>query len=259
MPVIATGPKGSNIWDLGGQAPVLISGPYLVRDATILGPVLALTGDLNATVSTPITVFAPSSIKILTWNGKPVLGATRSKNGPLTATLPASLPKYSLPDLHSLNWLYADSLPEISPTFNAAKTGLIKADKTKTNNPFQPYYGGPWVLYASDYGFHVNSVHFLSCPLLIRNIRRATCSGVARLRIARGSLPPRLSISQYLAEITLPSLLGSTTTILVRSIIEFAPATRASLSPTSIYAMEPTMSQFYKSEPLVTLDLTTSS
>ncbi|KAJ6612233.1 glycoside hydrolase family 35 protein [Mycena sp. CBHHK59/15] len=59
---------------------------------------------------------------------------------------------WSLPNLQWSVWRYADSLPEILPSFDAS--ALTTADHTSTTSKFPPYYGSPWILYADDYGYH---------------------------------------------------------------------------------------------------------
>ncbi|KIJ24287.1 glycoside hydrolase family 35 protein [Sphaerobolus stellatus SS14] len=131
-------------------ASVLVSGPYLVRNASISGPVLALRGDLNET--TTLEVLAPASIKGVTWNGAPVV-ALPTAQGTLKCVLPFTLKKPTLPSLKSLQWACTDSLPEVQPGFDDST--WVVANKTTTNRPpqYQPF-SGKFLLYADEYGFH---------------------------------------------------------------------------------------------------------
>ena len=81
-------------------------GPYLVRGAKLSGNKLAITGDVvNAT---SLEVFAPKTVKTITWNGRKV-DTHSTEHGSLKASLKA--PKsIKLPSLSS--WKSNDSLPE---------------------------------------------------------------------------------------------------------------------------------------------------
>ena len=50
--------------------PALVQGGYLVRTAAVQRPTLALTGDTAS--AGPLTVWAPSGVSHVTWNGQPV-------------------------------------------------------------------------------------------------------------------------------------------------------------------------------------------
>lgn len=144
---------GANFFDLGASAPALVAGPYLTRSVSADGATLALVGDLDA--PTRVTVLAPRRFTSFTWNGLPVRGMRKTAWGALEAALPEPKTTWDVPDLRTATWRYADSLPEISAAFDAVASGMVPANKTSTNNPFPPYYGAPWILYGSDYGFHV--------------------------------------------------------------------------------------------------------
>ncbi|KAJ7692256.1 putative beta-galactosidase [Mycena rosella] len=129
---------------------VLVLGPYLVRSATAQGTVLQLTGDLNAT--TPLDIFAPSRFTSVTWNGATV-HTTVSTLGSLRGSLafPATLAAAPVPVLADLEWVCADSLPELDAAFDDST--WVLANKTTTQRPQQPT-AGKFVLYSSEYGFH---------------------------------------------------------------------------------------------------------
>ncbi|KAL4260568.1 glycosyl hydrolase 35 family protein [Pleurotus pulmonarius] len=128
----------------------LVHGPYLVRSATKHGETLALTGDLNST--TTIQVFAGADVRSVSWNGVPV-NVRRSELGSLQGVLsfPRTLSSVEIPDLPSIQWRCADSLPELAPNFDDAD--WVVANKTSTTRPQQPS-AGKFVLYSSEYGFH---------------------------------------------------------------------------------------------------------
>ncbi|KXN92303.1 putative beta-galactosidase A [Leucoagaricus sp. SymC.cos] len=141
--------------DVAGITPVLVVGPYLVRDAILQGQTLSITGDLNRT--TIFQVFGPNSINRIQWNGQDV-EVSKTTWGSLSATLPGPRgTNVSLPSLKDLTWKYADSLPEIKDGYDDSK--WVNADHTTTTSKFPRYYGGPWNLsVASDYGYHVGNI-----------------------------------------------------------------------------------------------------
>lgn len=151
---IITSPKApySNFYSYGSNETVLVGGPYLVRNASIHGTTLSLTGDLLATATTTLTVFAPDRIRTVKWNGVQV---SLEPHDPLTAfgalvshfhaTIYESLKLPALTD-----WVYANSLPEIEPTFDDSKWAVVKDGPL--NNPYPPFYGDKW-LYSCECGF----------------------------------------------------------------------------------------------------------
>ncbi|KAF8320898.1 glycoside hydrolase family 35 protein [Clavulina sp. PMI_390] len=128
---------------------VLIYGPYLVREATLSGSTLSIVGDINAT--TTINVFAPKSVRSISWNGTPLSTKTNSV-GALSATIAF---KYSsiaaLPSLTTAEWLCHDTLPEKAVSFDDSTWTV--ANKTSVLRPDKPI-GGKYVLYADEYGYH---------------------------------------------------------------------------------------------------------
>ncbi|KAH8682618.1 putative beta-galactosidase B [Xylariales sp. PMI_506] len=130
---------------------VLVQGPYLVRSAALKKDTLALTGDVaNAT---SITVFAPQSVRTLTWNGKPLSLKYSTIAGVLTASISAA-PQFTLPKLSG--WKYADSLPEVQTNYSATSSAWVAATHTNTTNPTLPAFNNP-VLYVDDYQIHVGN------------------------------------------------------------------------------------------------------
>ncbi|KAG5637345.1 hypothetical protein H0H81_004902 [Sphagnurus paluster] len=154
MPTISGTGDFADFIDIGASAPLLISGPYLVRSAALSGNKLALKGDLAATAT--LTVFGPSTLDSITWNGKAVGALKRTSTGAWEAQLTASIPRVTVPDLMTATWKYADSLPELQANFD--ESSLIDANHTSTTSTFAPYYGGPWILYADDYGHHAGNL-----------------------------------------------------------------------------------------------------
>lgn len=144
-----------NYWQIGTNTSVLVGGPYLVRNASISGSQLELRGDLNT--SARLTVIAPSNIRSVTWNGRPVsadvnAASTLTSQGGFIGQLEAApASTIAVPKLN--NWKFAESLPEIQSTFSDASWTV--ANHTTTNIPFPPYYGDGRILYGCDYELYV--------------------------------------------------------------------------------------------------------
>ncbi|CAE6536961.1 unnamed protein product [Rhizoctonia solani] len=148
-----TGTTGNGIYDLSPRTgSVLVFGPYLVRNATLMGSTLTLVGDLASNTTTELEVMAPSSVKTITWNGKSAK-LSKTSSGTLKAALTVPDLKPALPDLKSLEWKCADSLPEVEFGFDDSEWTV--GNKTTTARParFQPL-GGKVMLYADEYGYH---------------------------------------------------------------------------------------------------------
>ncbi|KAI0738816.1 glycoside hydrolase superfamily [Daedaleopsis nitida] len=143
-----------NYWQLGTNTTALVSGPYLVRNATLSRDgTLALRGDLNASV--PLTIIAPPSVTSVTWNGEGVRVQNHGR-GVLSGRLVkrANVRDVNVPELKG--WKFADSLPEIQSDFDDSTWTV--ANKTKTNISHKPEFGDGRVLYGCDYGFCENTV-----------------------------------------------------------------------------------------------------
>lgn len=81
---------------------MFVRGPYLVRNATIVGDTLNLSGDLNST--SEVEIIAPRAIDQVKWNGN-LIQISRTSYGSLTSTLTFTQPAISLPDLTKLTWV----------------------------------------------------------------------------------------------------------------------------------------------------------
>jgi hypothetical protein len=64
------------------------------------------------------------------------------------------LPEVSLPDLQTLTWKAADSLPELSEKYDDSR--WVEANITNTTNPNTPET--PVSLYSGDYGYHTGHI-----------------------------------------------------------------------------------------------------
>ncbi|TFK90360.1 glycoside hydrolase family 35 protein [Polyporus arcularius HHB13444] len=148
-----TVPGFEHFWQFGTNTTALVSGPYLVRNATLNAGTLVLRGDLNASV--PLTIVAPAEVKRVTWNGEHIAVKEHGR-GLLTGQLKqkTGLGSVKVPEL--TGWKYADSLPEVQAGFDDSK--WIIANKTRTNIFQKPLFGDGRVLYGCDYGFCENTV-----------------------------------------------------------------------------------------------------
>lgn len=152
QPTISGGGNFANYVGVSASTPVLVHGPYLVRNASLdSGHHLSLWGDVDET--TTISIFGPSTLSSVLWNGATVKNVKQTGKGSWEASIAFVTPAVVLPDLQSTIWRFRDSLPEIQPDFDGF--GTVPADQTTTVSVFPPYYGEPWILYADQYGFHV--------------------------------------------------------------------------------------------------------
>ena len=84
----------------------------------------------------------------MTWNGEPValeetdIGSLRG-----SVTLPDALSDVTVPLLSDVDWVCADSLPELALDFD--DSDWVVADKTSTGRPQKPFAGKVCVLYLS--------------------------------------------------------------------------------------------------------------
>ncbi|KAJ7264004.1 glycoside hydrolase family 35 protein [Mycena haematopus] len=145
-PIIAGPGSFGNFFSIGSNETVLVSGPYVLRTASIHFNTLSLTGDLNGT--TVMEVIAPKSVSIILWNNVPVR-ITRTTRGSFTGRV-GGTHNVDLPTLN--NWKVSGSLPEIDPDFDDSTFTL--ADKTTTNYTNLPPLAGSQVLYSQQYGFY---------------------------------------------------------------------------------------------------------
>lgn len=140
-------------WGIGTNESVLVGGPYLVRDANILGSTLALRGDLQNGVQ--LRVVAPRKVKTITWNGARVAlsddaSSAITSRGGLSGQLELKSPLSSIRVPQLTEWKYRDSLPEVQKDFDDNSWTI--ANHTTTNIPYLPYYNDGKILYGCDYG-----------------------------------------------------------------------------------------------------------
>ena len=119
----------------------LVEGGYLVRTAEVRGATLALTGDTST--AGPLTVWAPSGVSRVTWNGQPVATTTASDGslqGRVAGPAPVTMPALT-------DWKFSSETPEAQPGFDDSSWTLADHPVSNASSPSTP------VLYASDYGY----------------------------------------------------------------------------------------------------------
>ncbi|KDN44533.1 glycoside hydrolase family 35 protein [Tilletiaria anomala UBC 951] len=135
----------------------LISGVYLIRNATISGNTLELFG--ATTKASTLEVFTTPEVSKISFNGK-ALESSKTEYGSVKASSPGPTDEalsFQPPKL--TGWKYADSLPEISSHFDDKH--WTKADHTSSHNE---YFQDPVVqtqgkvLFADAYGYHANNI-----------------------------------------------------------------------------------------------------
>ncbi|PPQ68771.1 hypothetical protein CVT24_007713 [Panaeolus cyanescens] len=144
----ASGPMGQ----FEKENPIIVKGGYLLRSVAVKDGVLAIKGDLNGTANFEIIAPTKDSASV-TFNGSP-LSLTKTSYGTLTASRAASLPNVVVPNLSSLTWKTANSLPEILQSYS--DSAWVTASHNSTVNPRKPATNV--VLYAGDYGFHTGNI-----------------------------------------------------------------------------------------------------
>ena len=97
-----------NYTDLFNTA-VIVKGGYLLRTASIDGPLLLLTGDINETTTFEV-IGAPASVTAVRFNDDPIQ-SKQMKNWVFIGTIAFSPATHALPNLIELTWKYIDSLP----------------------------------------------------------------------------------------------------------------------------------------------------
>ncbi|KAG9025922.1 hypothetical protein FRB95_009626 [Tulasnella sp. JGI-2019a] len=152
-------------WSIGTNESIIVGGPHLVRSASYSTESrrLDLVGDLAMDQDTFLTVIAlPKYTTSITWNGQFVETFAPSNldgaTSPGVIKIPLRQARSAASSLTSNafkppildDWEYADSLPEISSTYDDSK--WMTANNKTTHLPYPPLFGES-VLYGCDYGF----------------------------------------------------------------------------------------------------------
>lgn len=135
--------------------PVLQRGPTLVRTAVAQRSTLALTGDTEA--AKPLEVWAPASLRRISWNGEWVPTRTMPGGSRLAVNGLAGPAPSILPDLTRTDWRYRPGSPEAAPDFDDSQ--WREANSRRTASPTRPPAGQP-ILTMDDYGFHHGDVWY---------------------------------------------------------------------------------------------------
>ncbi len=148
--ILADEAEGTRYWR---QGDALVRGPALVRGGTLKGGTLALMGDTS--VETPLEVWAPKSVRSISWNGVKV--ATRATPvGSRESTSPLAGPvQFALPALES--WRMAAGSPEAAPAFDDRKWQAIES-RPYASTTARP--DGQPNLLMDAYGFHDGDVWY---------------------------------------------------------------------------------------------------
>uniref|UniRef100_A0A0W0FZJ3 beta-galactosidase n=2 Tax=Moniliophthora roreri TaxID=221103 RepID=A0A0W0FZJ3_MONRR len=128
---------------------LFVSGPYLVRSASVDGNEVVVSGDIDT--ETVLEVFAPSAVDCIRWNGR-LLKTQRTSYGSLKVTLgKPGLDISALKQSLTLSgWKYSSALPEASADYD--DSAWTEMNHMVTPNPYKP--DTLPVLYADDYGYH---------------------------------------------------------------------------------------------------------
>lgn len=138
-------------WQLDtADGPVLVRGPYLVRNAVRVGDKVALTGDTEQ--AGELEVFGPPDTRGVTWNGVPV-DAVATPSASLLAHVDGPAP-VTLPRLD--RWRVHDGAPEIAPAFDDSR--WLATDRASSPNPHWDHRLP--ILDSDAYGFHHGNVWY---------------------------------------------------------------------------------------------------
>ncbi|KAG2179370.1 hypothetical protein INT44_006216, partial [Umbelopsis vinacea] len=154
--ILVAGYESATKWWAPEIAPderVLISGPYLVRNASVKGSTLSFYGDIDQ--DTSLEIVASESIKAITWNDQ-ALQLRSTSYGTWTSFIPGPSADITLPDLSKLGWKFSNASPETQLSFDDSK--WMDANHTITNSPYKPTTYP--VLYGDEYGYHYGSLWF---------------------------------------------------------------------------------------------------
>jgi beta-galactosidase GanA len=155
--LLADEDEAQKFWgrELSSGDGVLVRGPALLREASVSGNALALTGDTVA--PSQLEVWSPAVVTTITWNAS-ATPVNTTASGSLQATaLLAGVDAITLPDLWKGRWLRRPGSPESAREFDdSGWTPAIKTDTASTTKP-PP---GLSVLTLDDYGFHQGDVWY---------------------------------------------------------------------------------------------------
>ncbi|OCT47613.1 putative beta-galactosidase A [Cladophialophora carrionii] len=135
------------------NASIIVKAGYLVRQVYLQSSELHLTVDVNDTTVIEV-IGVPESSKALYINGEPVQYHMNAR-GDWSTCITYQEPTITIPALESLEWKFADSLPEIQASYD--DSSWTAANLAYSNNTVRNLTT-PTSLYASDYGYHSGSL-----------------------------------------------------------------------------------------------------
>jgi beta-galactosidase len=149
--LIGDNAAASRFWQVDtADGPVLVRGPYLVRNASRSGDTVALTGDTAE--AGEVELFGFPGTRTLSWNGAAV-DAVATPSSSLLAHLDGPAP-VTLPRLGP--WRVNDGAPEIAPGFDDST--WLATDRASSPNP---HWNHRLPILDSDaYGFHHGNVWY---------------------------------------------------------------------------------------------------
>lgn len=128
---------------------IIVNGPYLVRNATVINDTLSIHADFNKPTTVEI-IGTPRDCTRIRINGVETTFQTNIELS-ILIDVPYEVPKLDLPDLKDLDWSSIDSLPELSSNYDDSK--WMPASNPSSDNSYQRLRT-PTSLFASDYGFN---------------------------------------------------------------------------------------------------------
>lgn len=136
--------------NVGAHEQIFVIGPYLVREASVFGGTVYVTGD-NAN-DTSIEVYVGNQfVRTINWNGQ-FLPTSVTPYGSLVAKSSGAVGRaVNLPTL--TGWKVNNSLPEALPSYDDSKWTVC--NKTTTLSPVAPLTHP--VLFSSDYGYYTGA------------------------------------------------------------------------------------------------------
>jgi hypothetical protein len=143
--------------DTSASTPIIINGPYLVKNTSLDGNVLSISADFNRSTVIEIIGAPLETTKVVVNNDDTRF---RIENGSILLTVTYETPRIEIPDLRKLNWAGLDSLPEIGQSYDDSAWTL--ADQPTSNNSYQRQQT-PTSLFASDYGYHAGVLLYRGC------------------------------------------------------------------------------------------------
>lgn len=149
---------------------VLVYGPSLVRDVSVDGTTVHVTGE--TTKLTGMEVWGPRGIDAFTWNGREVATRFSATNSVLALAPLAGQGEVPLPALNG-PWKRRAENPEAKPDYD--DSAWQRADRTRSFSS-TPVPEGQTVLFADDYGFHYGDVWYRARVKRLRGARSVSLS-----------------------------------------------------------------------------------